>query len=156
MFNLRIAIVIFNPFGPSSAGGNLPGYHSVFAIVPEYSVGVIILVTGTYSDTHTLLNEVGKRLLPTLEKLHQVELRRRYVGTWTNGNDHAEVGLNKGVLYLKKLIVGGVDVLKTVEDLDYGLVGRSPSPVALWATGRVGEFRYVFHRASECGHSDVM
>ena len=133
-------------------GGNLPGYHSVFAIVPEYSVGVVILVTGTYADTDTLLKEVGKRLLPTLEKLHQVELRRRYVGTWTNGNDIAEIDLKKGVLYLKKLNVGGVDVLKAVEDLDYGLVERSGSPVALWATGRVGEFRCVAALCRPCHH----
>ncbi|KAF8895826.1 beta-lactamase/transpeptidase-like protein [Gymnopilus junonius] len=127
-------------------GGNLPGYHSVFAIVPEYSVGIIILVTGTYSDTDTLLKEVGQRLLPALEKLHQVELRRRYVGTWTNGNDVAEIGLVRGVLYLKKLIIGKVDVLKAVEDMNYGLVEKNGSPVALWATGRVGEFRLAFGR----------
>ncbi|KDR85444.1 hypothetical protein GALMADRAFT_234319 [Galerina marginata CBS 339.88] len=119
-------------------GGNLPGYHSEFALVPEYSVGIIVLVTGTYSDTTTILKEAAKRFLPTFEKLHEVELRRRYVGTWANGEDVAEVVVqDKGALYLKKLVVRGVDVLKLV---------KAPSPAALWSTGRVGEFRLAIGR----------
>ena len=124
-------------------GGNIPGCHSKFAIFPEYSVGIIILTTGTYSDMSTILEEAAKQFLPTFEKLFHVELQRRYVGTWVNGDDVAEVSLNRGNLFLKKLFIRGLDVLKLVQtaDSEAGLTQRAGVPVALWSTGRVGEFR---------------
>ncbi|KAF8973666.1 beta-lactamase/transpeptidase-like protein [Flammula alnicola] len=128
------------------ASGNLPGYRSEFALVPEYSVGIIVLVTGTYADTGTILKEAAKRVIPALEKLHQDELQRRYVGTWINGEDVAEVVLSKGALTLKKLVVRGVDVLKLVQTWGSDLAQSNGSPVALWSTGRIGEFRLAFGR----------
>jgi hypothetical protein len=122
-------------------GGSLPGYHSKFAIIPEYSVGIIMLTTGTCTDTSTILEEAAKQFLPTFEKLFQVELQRRYVGTWVNGDDVAEVSLNRGNLFLKKLFIRGLDVLKLVQTAGTGLTQRAGVPVALWSTGRVGEFR---------------
>lgn len=122
-------------------GGSLPGYHSEFAIFPEYSVGIVMLITGTNTDTGTILAEAAKHLLPTLEKLFQVELKRRYVGTWINGDDVAEVSLNRGNLILKKLFIRGLDVLKLAQTADAGLTQKAGVPVALWSTGRVGEFR---------------
>ncbi|KDR85443.1 hypothetical protein GALMADRAFT_218541 [Galerina marginata CBS 339.88] len=111
-------------------GGNLPGYRSEFVLVPEYSFGIIILMTGNASQG-PVLQEVGKRVVPVFEKLHEIELRRHYAGTWTNGNDVAEIKLDDGALYVTKLVIRGIDVLKFAE------VGRA----ALWSTGRVGEFR---------------
>jgi hypothetical protein len=99
-----------------------------------------MLITGTYTDTSTILEEAAKRFLPTFEKLFQVELQRRYVGTWVNGNDVAEISLNRGNLFLKKLVIRGLDVLKLVQTADTGMQ-RTGVPVVLWSTGRVGEFR---------------
>ncbi|CAA7265929.1 unnamed protein product [Cyclocybe aegerita] len=68
-------------------GGNLPGYHSEFALVPEYSYGMIVLVTGTYENTLTILNEVATRFHPAITQQYRVGVQRRYAGTWTNGKD---------------------------------------------------------------------
>jgi len=51
-----------------------------------------------------------------------------------------------GHLYVTKLVVGGVDVLRYVQNLDE-LVEKA-APVALWTTGRNGEFRLAFGRRS--------
>jgi len=121
----------------------MPGYYSKFALFPEYSLGIIVLITGTYADTSSILEEAAKHFLPAFEKLLQVELQRRYVGTWVNGDDVAEVTLNRGNLFLKKLFIRGLDVLKLFQTADAhaGLTQRAGVPVALWSTGRVGEFR---------------
>jgi hypothetical protein len=121
-------------------GGSLPGYHSEFAIFPEYSMGIIMLTTGSNTDTSTILAEAAKHFLPTFEKLFHIELQRRYVGTWVNGDDVAEVSLNRGNLFLKKLFIRGLDVLKLVQTAGSDMQ-RAGVPVALWSTGRVGEFR---------------
>ncbi|KIM47767.1 hypothetical protein M413DRAFT_6978 [Hebeloma cylindrosporum] len=136
-------------------GGNIPGYHSEFAIFPEYSMGIIVLMTGTYADTRMILEEAAKIFLPTFEKLFQVELQRRYVGTWVNGDDVAEVSLNRGNLFLKKLFIRGMDVLKLVQTAENGLTHRVGVPVALWSTGRVGEFRLAFGRQELNNVKDV-
>ena len=104
-------------------------------------MGIIILTTGTYSDMSTILEEAAKHFLPTFEKLFHVELQRRYVGTWVNGNDVAEVSLNRGNLFLKKLFIRGLDVLKLIQTADEDFSQRAGVPIALWSTGRVGEFR---------------
>ncbi|CAA7265926.1 unnamed protein product [Cyclocybe aegerita] len=51
------------------------------------------------------------------------------------------------MLLLKKLVIKDIDVLKFVQNQDAGLVNwPGPTPVALWSTGRVGEFRLAFGR----------
>lgn len=133
----------------SSAGGDLPGYHSEFALIPEYSYGIIVLLTGNHQTT-PILTEVTKRLHPVLNRLYQMELERRYVGTWVSGDGKgvAEIMLDKGknTLFVKKLFVLGEDALKSVHEqgLIGGVRGPGPAQVALWTTGRVGEFRLAF------------
>lgn len=130
-------------------GGDLPGYHSTFALIPEYSYGIIVLLTGNY-DASTILTEVTKRFHPTLNKLYQEDLERRYTGVWNSndGKSFAEIRLDRGknTLVVKKAVVQGVDVLKSVQNR--GVSGMSfpgsQPEVALWTTGRVGEFRLAF------------
>ena len=121
----------------------------MFALIPEYSYGIIVLLTGNHG-TSDILTEVTKRLHPTLNKLYQVDLERRYTGVWNgdNGESVAEITLDKGknTLFVKKLIVQGVDALKSVQNIGAGgaaFPGWQPQ-VALWSTGRVGEFRLAY------------
>lgn len=131
------------------SGGDLPGYHSQFALIPEYSYGIIVLLTGTY-DASAILTEITKRLHPTLNRIYQTELERRYVGQWASedGSGVAEITLDKGknTLFVKRLFVQGVDTLKSVHEngLLRGVRAPGPAQVALWSTGRVGEFRLAF------------
>lgn len=108
-----------------------------------------MLLTGNY-DASTILTEVTKRFHPTMNRVYQTELERRYVGLWTSEDKSSvsEITLDKGknTLFVKKLTVQGVNTLKSVHE--NGLltgVRTSGSPqVALWSTGRVGEFRLAF------------
>jgi len=78
-----------------------------------------------------------------MSRLYQAELERKYVGTWTNGEDVAEVSLDKGqnALYLNKLLIDGVDLIKFVQSQSSPVWPWDPVPIALWNTGRPGEFR---------------
>jgi hypothetical protein len=104
-----------------------------------------VLVTGTYADTTTILKEIGKRILPVIDKMHTEQVQKQYAGKWTNGDDVAEVTLVKGALTMKRLIVRGVDVLAQLQNgvTDIQTKGE---PVQMWATGVTGEFRLALGR----------
>ncbi|KAF9040469.1 beta-lactamase/transpeptidase-like protein [Hymenopellis radicata] len=120
-----------------SKGGNLPGYHSQFSINPQYSYGVIVLVTGSYADTVTLALEATAHFQPIFEQLQAEMAIESYAGVWKGDDGVAIIDVVGGVLYLQLLVVEGVDILS--------LVGTG-KPVALWSTGRSGEFRIAFGR----------
>ncbi len=114
------------------AGGNLPGYHSQFSINPQYSYGVIVLVTGSYADTVTLALEATALFQPVFEQLQAEMAAKSYAGVWKGDDSVAIIDIVGGVLYLQLLVVEGVDVLSLVS---------TGKPVALWSTGRSDEFR---------------
>lgn len=126
----------------------MPGYHTEFALVPEFQYGVIVLVTGTYANTAAFVHQAVSLFQPAIRTLLQERVNKAYVGSWvaTGGAKEeittAEIKIINGGLYLTELVVRGFDVLKIIEDADISLHG--PSPVALWNTGRPGEFRSVF------------
>ncbi|KAF4622924.1 hypothetical protein D9613_002213 [Agrocybe pediades] len=152
-------------------GGNLPGYHSEFAIVPELSVGFILLSTGYQVDTTRILSEIGKHFVSAFDKVHEAEVRKKFVGKWESGEDVAEVEMDKGILYLKKMVVRNVDVLLSVqrylgdvaavksvgsENKEMRVNKRDgPYRVMLWPTGRQGEFRLAFGRPALNSQKDL-
>ena len=144
-----------------SKAGNMPGYHSIFSLNPEYGYAVIVLVTGTYSKTETFALEALRRLQPAFGEVLAQRVSESYVGTWVGERgvrgvkDVADVRLISGQLFLSALIVDGIDVLSTLQDLTYELheedLGRATSrsvarPMALWSTGRLDEFRMAIGR----------
>ncbi|KAF8922083.1 beta-lactamase/transpeptidase-like protein [Mucidula mucida] len=122
-----------------SKGGNLPGYHSQFSINPQYSYGVIVLVTGSYADTVTLALEATALFQPVFEQLQAEMAAKSYAGVWKGDDSVAIIDIVGGVLYLQLLVVEGVDVLSLVS---------TGKPVALWSTGRSDEFRIAFGRSA--------
>ena len=129
--------------------GNLPGYHSLIGLNPEYGYGIIILATGTYSDTHELGLRALDILQPAFMKVLQGQVREAYVGEWeaTGGNmtGTAHVSLLYGQLFMTKLIVDDVDVLRAVQEAHIESIPFT-RPVPLWTAGRIDEFRLVFGR----------
>lgn len=73
-------------------GGDLPGFHSQVSIMPNDSIGVIVLVTGdhvapmynglTYNIYERLL---GLSLTPWSERLNEVRLKNKAAGTKARG-----------------------------------------------------------------------
>ncbi|KAF7784072.1 hypothetical protein Agabi119p4_237 [Agaricus bisporus var. burnettii] len=135
-------------------GGNLPGYHSEFVLVPEFQYGIIVLVTGTYQNTAAIVQEAASLYQPAIRSLLENRVNNAYVGRWVVSSSSIEKGetttaqvkLINGALYLTELIVRGHDVLKIIEDSDFDF--HKPYPIALWNTGRPNEFRLAFGRKS--------
>lgn len=132
-------------------GGNLPGYHSEFVLVPEFQYGIIVLVTGTYQNTAAIVQEAASLYQPAIRSLLENRVKNAYVGRWVESSSSIEKGetttaqvkLMNGALYITELIVRGHDVLKIIEDSDIDF--HKPYPIALWNTGRPNEFRSVVH-----------
>ncbi|KAJ7705973.1 beta-lactamase/transpeptidase-like protein [Mycena rosella] len=123
-------------------GGNLPGYHSQFVLNPQWSYGIVVLVTGNYTDTATLAAEAISRFQPAFESLLLMQVFYAYAGVWVGDDSVAVITIEDQALYLQTLIVGDSDVLS--------LLQRNPSEggkaVALWSTGRPHEFRLAIGR----------
>jgi hypothetical protein len=99
-------------------------------------------LTGSYTDTRTIVNEVGKHFLPVLDKMHTEQVAKQYAGKWMHGkDDFAEVAVVNGALTIKSLLVEGVDMLALLQTQRTGGKVKKGEPVSLWATGVVGEFR---------------
>ncbi|KAJ2935272.1 hypothetical protein H1R20_g1822, partial [Candolleomyces eurysporus] len=62
--------------------GNMPGYHSLFGLNPEYGYGIVILVTGKYGDTRALGRQALHILQPAFRKVLEDQVREAYLGEW--------------------------------------------------------------------------
>ncbi|KAJ7161374.1 beta-lactamase/transpeptidase-like protein [Mycena crocata] len=125
-----------------SKGGNLPGYHSQFVLNPQWSYGVIVLVTGNYTDTVTLAREAISRFQPAFEKLLLTQVLYTYGGVWFGVDSIAVVTIEDQALYIQALVVGDRDVLSLLQRVPSG----EAKAVALWSTGRPHEFRLAIGR----------
>ena len=124
------------------SSASLRGYHSIFALNPQYGYGVIVLVTGDYSQTSALLRTVTQAYQPAFEALQRQLVSATYAGTWSDGNGSlAKIKVVHGELHLEKLVVEGVNV---IQRLVPGLEPVIPKRLTLWATGKEGEFRCVY------------
>ncbi|KAJ7619223.1 beta-lactamase/transpeptidase-like protein [Mycena polygramma] len=125
-----------------SKGGNLPGYHSQFSLNPQWSYGVIVLVSGNYTDTVTLAQEAISRFQPAFENLLLMQVLDTYGGVWVGDDSLAVITIQDQALYLEALVIRDQDALNILQ--------RNPSggskAVALWSTGRLHEFRMAFGR----------
>ncbi|TRM59236.1 beta-lactamase/transpeptidase-like protein [Schizophyllum amplum] len=121
-------------------GGNLPGYHSQFTLIPEQAFGVILLLAGEYTDTVSLTDVAVARFAPAFAALQTEAAAHAYAGMWRGDSAVVIVAVRDGMLYVDLLVVRGVDVLEAA--------GAGPGrPVALWSTGRKDEFRLGVGRA---------
>lgn len=126
----------------NATGGDLPGYHTEFAIHQELSFGVIVLSTGTFTDASTIVQEIVSLYQPAFDNILRRYMSELYEGTWITGRtgEIAVVKVIAGALSMTRLFVRGVDVLALVQNARADFVKKS-EPVALWSTGRFGEFR---------------
>ncbi|KAE8858979.1 hypothetical protein PTNB73_08459 [Pyrenophora teres f. teres] len=63
-------------------GGGLPGYTSVIMTVPEYDLGITILVAGPSGIFSTIRDIITVTMLQAAEKLAIRQLNERYAGTY--------------------------------------------------------------------------
>jgi hypothetical protein len=67
--------------------GGLPGYTSLIATVPEYDLGVTILVAGPNAILPKIVDIVATTIVQTAEKLAIQQMHDRYAGTYS-ASDH--------------------------------------------------------------------
>ncbi|KAF2033438.1 beta-lactamase/transpeptidase-like protein [Setomelanomma holmii] len=67
-------------------GGSLPGYFSIIAVVPEYDLGITMLIAGEQDMLSKVLDSVGAPIVRAAEEVAIRQLHERYAGTYTTTN----------------------------------------------------------------------
>ncbi len=95
-------------------GGTLPGYSSIIIMVPEYGIGITILVAGNAKALVDIREIVVKEIVSFAEEAAMAELRARYVGTYEDERSNSSITLaqsDKYGLTVTRWISNGVDTL---------------------------------------------
>jgi hypothetical protein len=116
--------------------GEFNGHYSAFALNPTSSFGVIVLMTGSYRDTESIVIEAFEQFLPGFEILQTQAAIDTYSGTWRSedGKNEAVISVVDGSMWLDKYTLDGNDLLAILRD-------DKPEKIALAPTGREREFR---------------
>ena len=118
----------------------MAGHHAALAIHPGTGYGVIVLMAGHYPDAAKLAYDAFEIMQPAIDRALADMATRLYVGEWRNERGDAEkdssarISIEKGTLYIEKLVLEGVDALR-----NFGATGR----LALRSSRRRDEFRSV-------------
>ncbi|KAF2002481.1 beta-lactamase/transpeptidase-like protein [Amniculicola lignicola CBS 123094] len=108
----RILLKSKRPVRFITKGGGLPGYGSIIMTVPEYNLGITILVAGNLNLLEKLKEIVTVEMVRAAEELAIQQMQARYAGTYS-----AKAGLNSSVtivadhrgLVLTNFISNGTD-----------------------------------------------
>ena len=119
--------------------GEFNGHYSAFAFNPVSSFGVIVLMTGSYRDSESIVIEAFKHFQPVFDNMQTQIAVKTYAGTWKSddGKSEAVISVVDGSMWLDKYSLNGNDVLAILRD-------DKPEKMALASTGREREFRCVF------------
>ena len=105
-------------------GGGLPGYTSVTIMVPEYGLGITILVAGNAKALEDIREVVVKEMVRFAEEATMAEMRTKYVGTYEDERSNSSITLaqsDKYGLTVSRWISNGVDTL-----LNFGEIYERP------------------------------
>ena len=108
-------------------GGGMPGYTSIMIMVPEYAIGITILVAGNGKALGDIREVIVKEMVSFAEEAAMAELRARYVGTYEDQRSNSSITLaqsDKYGLTVTRWISNGVDTLTGLE----GIFERTGGP----------------------------
>jgi hypothetical protein len=140
VFIRNVCACSFEPFNIyiTPTVGEFMGHFSGFAFDPTSSFGVVVLMTGEYSDSEKVILEAFNHFLPAFDLLHETATTDMFAGTWkavdSPQNNSAVISVKDGSMWLDEFLLQGQNVLGVLR-------GDDPEKVALVSTGRVGEFR---------------
>ena len=100
--------------------GGLPGYTSIMIMVPEYAIGITILVAGNGKALGDIREVIVEEMVSFAEEAAMVELRSRYVGTYEDRRSNSSITLaqsDKYGLTVTRWISNGVDTLMGLEGI---------------------------------------
>ena len=95
--------------------GGLPGYSSMVIMVPEYGIGVTILVAGNGKALEDIQEVVVREMVGFAEEAAMTELRARYVGTYEDERSNSSITLALSEQYgltVTGWVSNGVDTLR--------------------------------------------
>ena len=133
IFRARTSEVVeeFNSTRPLTfitKGGGLPGYTSIVIMIPEYAIGITILVAGNGKALEDIREVVVNEMVRFAEEAAMAELRARYVGPYEDETSNSSITLaqsDKYGLTVRRWISNGVDTLLAFGDI-YSQFGRGP------------------------------
>ena len=134
IFRLRTNAVVTDfkstrPLTFVTKGGALPGYTSIMILIPEYALGITILIAGSSN----LLSEIRETVISEIVRFADVaamtELRSRYVGTYADEVSNSSITLSQSSqhgLTVTRWISNSIDTLSAFGNL-YSSFGGGPS-----------------------------
>jgi hypothetical protein len=111
---------------------NFLGYRSIMIMVPDYDLGITILVAGHGTLIDKIREVVAAELIPAVEAIGQMQLRERYTGTYASTEINSSLELSHSPasgLHISKFISNGTDVLQVLLPL---LIGSDKYDPAAW------------------------
>ena len=109
-------------------GGGLPGYTSIVIMIPEYAIGITILVAGNGKALEAIREVVVTEMVRFAEEAAMAELRARYVGTYEDEGTNSSLTLAQSDEYgltVTRWISNGVDTLRGFGEI-YSRFGGGP------------------------------
>jgi hypothetical protein len=98
--------------------GGLPGYTSIIMTVPEYDLGITILVAGPNAIIYKIANIVTTTIVQAAEKLAIQQIRDRYAGTYSASdpelNSTVTLEVDHRGLIVTTWISNGTDVFESL------------------------------------------
>ncbi|KAJ7983167.1 beta-lactamase/transpeptidase-like protein [Mycena polygramma] len=131
--------------------GALGASRSVFAINQDMAYGVALLMTGSASTAGDIALDIFRQLQPTLDRLLASAVAERYSGRWASKDDNESeisIRVTEGSLWVTKLQLKGTDVLRLIQNIPQNDKRSRATPITMWSTGRLHEFRMVFALSS--------
>ena len=110
-------------------GGGLPGYTSIVIMIPEYAIGITILVAGNGKALEDIREVVVTEMVRFAEEAAMAELRARYVGTYDDDEGtNSSITLAQSDQYgltVTRWISNGVNTLLAFGEI-YSRFGTGP------------------------------
>lgn len=136
--------------------GGLRGYSSQLLLIPEYNLGLVVLVAGDGHATSWLREEVLKLLIPAVEKIGRDQTASKLSGSYIssdatiNSSTTIEVNGSRG-LVVTSWISNGTDFLTQFVNLsnpkrEPGNVQLTPSNISRGNNTEVWRAEYVLNK----------
>lgn len=152
------------PLSFITKGGGLPGYSSIVIMLPDYGLGVTVLVVGDAGDALDKIRDIVVRpLIGYAERLALNNLQAKYAGEYVDVKTNSSLTLaqssDKG-LHIQRWLSNGSELLEAVEQIYAGdqnevalTVYVVPTMLYVNETSQQGE-RWRFLQSFETPESD--
>lgn len=152
------------PLSLITKGGGLPGYSSNVIMIPDYAIGITILVVGDGDALGEIRNTVVRAMVTYAESLALENLKTKYVGEYIDEHTNSRLVLASSPqngLYIDAFVSNGTDTIEGLKQ-HYASYGSTPSilnritPTMLYMneTAQRGERWYILPEVERGSEGD--